>query len=43
MKRVIADFQKITFMTSRDLKCVRVAWKWHHAVQLLLAIIMVFT
>ena len=43
MKGVIADFQKMTFMTSRDRKCVKVARKWHHAVHILLAIIMVFT
>ena len=42
MKGVIAVDQKITFMRSRDRKCVRVARKWHHAVHILLAIILVF-
>ena len=40
---VIAVFPKITFMTSRDRKCVGGARKWRHAVRILLAIILVFT
>ena len=40
---VTAVFPKITFMTSRDRKCVEGARKWHHAVRILLAIILVFT
>ena len=36
-------FTKITFMTSRDRKCVGGARKWRHAVRILLAIILVFT
>ena len=39
----IAVFLKITFMTSRDRKCVGGARKWRHAVCILLAIILVFT
>ena len=31
---VVVVFPKITFMTSRDLKCVRGARKWHHAVRI---------
>ena len=38
----IAVFPKITFMTSRDRKCVGGARKWRHAVRILLAIILVF-
>ena len=40
---VIAVFPKITFMTSRDRKCVGEPRKWRHAVRTLLAIISVFT
>ena len=40
---VIAVLLKITFMTSLDQKCVREARKWHHAVRIPLAIILVFT
>ena len=40
---VIAVFPKITFMTSRDRKCVGGPRKWRHAVRTLLAIISVFT
>ena len=40
---VIAVLLKITFMTSLDQKCVREAGKWHHAVRIRLAIILVFT
>ena len=40
---VIAVFPKITFMTSRDRKCVRAARQWRHAVRILLSIISVFT
>ena len=40
---VMAVFQKITFMTSRDRKCVRGPLKWRHTVRTLLAIILVFT
>ena len=40
---VIAVFPKITFMTSRDRKCIGGARKWRHAVRILLAIILVFT
>ena len=40
---VKAVFPKITFMTSRDRKCVGGARKWHHAVRIELAIILVFT
>ena len=40
---VIAVLRKITFMTSLDQKCVREARKWHHAVRIRLAIILVFT
>ena len=36
---VIAVFPKITFMTSRDRKCVGGPRKWRHAVRTLLAII----
>ena len=36
---VIAVFPKITFMTSRDRKCVGGPWKWRHAVRTWLAII----
>ena len=36
---VIAVFPKITFMTSRDQKCVRGPRKWRHAVRTWLAII----
>ena len=36
---VIAVFPKITFMTSRDRKCVGGPRKWPHAVRTLLAII----
>ena len=39
----IAVFPKITFMTSRDRKCVGGARKWRHAVRILLAIILVLT
>ena len=40
---VIAVFPKITFMTSRDRKCIGGAPKWRHAVRTLFAIILVFT
>ena len=40
---VIAVFPKITFMTSRDRKCVGAPRKWRHAVRTQLAIISVFT
>ena len=40
---VIAVFPKITFMPSRDLKCIGGARKWRHAVRTLFAIILVFT
>ena len=40
---VIAVLRKITLMTSLDQKCVREAHKWHHAVRIRLAIILVFT
>ena len=40
---VIAVLRKITLMTSLDQKCVREACKWHHAVRIRLAIILVFT
>ena len=40
---VIAVFPKITFMTSRDRKCIGGPRKWRHAVRTLLAIISVFT
>ena len=40
---VIAVLRKITFMTSLDQNCVREARKWHHAVRIRLAIILVFT
>ena len=40
---VIAVLRKITLMTSVDQKCVREARKWHHAVRIRLAIILVFT
>ena len=40
---VTAVFPKITFMTSRDRKCVGEARKWRHAVRILLTIILVFT
>ena len=40
---VMAVFPKITFMTSRDRKCVGGPQKWRHAVRTLLAIILVFT
>ena len=40
---VIAVLRKITLMTSLDQKCVREARKWHHAVRIRLAIILVFT
>ena len=40
---VIAVFQKIMFMPSRDQKCVAEARKWLHAVHILLAIILVLT
>ena len=40
---VIAVFPKITFMTSRDRKCIGGPRKWRHAVPTLLAIISVFT
>ena len=40
---VMAVFPKITFMTSRDRKCVGGPRKWRHAVRTLLAIILVFT
>ena len=40
---VIAVFPKITFMTSRDRKCVGGPRKWRHAVRTRLAIISVFT
>ena len=36
---VMAVFPKISFMTSRDRKCVRGKRKWRHAVRTLLAII----
>ena len=36
-------FSKITFMTPRDRKFVGVARKWHHAVQILFTIFLVFT
>ena len=40
----MAVFPKITFMTSRDPKCiVGGARKWRHAVRIELAIILVFT
>ena len=40
---VIAVLRKITLMTSLDQKCIREARKWHHAVRIRLAIILVFT
>ena len=40
---VIAILRKITLMTSLDQKCVREARKWHHAVRIRMAIILVFT
>ena len=40
---VIAVILKITFMTSRDRKCIGGARKWRHAVRTLFAIILVFT
>ena len=40
---VIAVFPKITFMTSRDRKCIGGARKWRLAVRTLFAIILVFT
>ena len=40
---VIAVLRKIMLMTSLDQKCVREARKWHHAVRIRLAIILVFT
>ena len=40
---VIAVLRKITLMTSLDQKCVREARKWHRAVRIRLAIILVFT
>ena len=40
---VLAVLRKITLMTSLDQKCVREARKWHHAVRIRLAIILVFT
>ena len=40
---VIAVFPKITFMTSRDRKCVGGARKWRNAVRIYLAIILVCT
>ena len=40
---VIAVLRKITLMTSLDQKCVREARKFHHAVRIRLAIILVFT
>ena len=40
---VIAVFPKITFMTSRDRKCIGGPRKWRHAVRTLLEIISVFT
>ena len=40
---VIAVLRKITLMTSLDQKCVREARKWHYAVRIRLAIILVFT
>ena len=40
---VMAVFPKITFMTSRDRKCVGGPRKWRHAVRTLLAIILVLT
>ena len=40
---VIAVFTKITFMTSRDRKCVGGARKWRNAVRIYLAIILVCT
>ena len=39
----MAVFPKITFMTSRDWKCVGGPRKWRHVVRTLLAIILVFT
>ena len=39
----MAVFPKITFMTSRDRKCVGGPRKWRHVVRTLLAIILVFT
>ena len=39
----MAVFPKITFMTSRDRKCVGGPRKWRHAVRTLLPIILVFT
>ena len=40
---VISIIPKITFMTSRDRKCVGSARKWRHAVCILLGNIIVFT
>ena len=40
---VMAVFPKITFMMSRDRKCVGGPRKWRHAVRTLLAIILFFT
>ena len=40
---VMAVFPKISFITSRDRKCVGGKRKWRHAVRTLLAIILVFT
>ena len=40
---VIAVLRKITLMTSLGQKCVREARKWHHAVCIRLAIILLFT
>ena len=40
---VIAVFTKITFMMSRDRKCVGGARKWRNAVRIYLAIILVCT
>ena len=42
-KGVIAVIPKITFMTSRDRKCVGGARKWRLAVRIVLDIILVFT
>ena len=39
----MAVFRKITFLKSRDLKNVKRARKWRHAVRILLAIILAFT
>ena len=42
-KRSLTVILKITFMTSRDRKCVGGARKWRHAVRIELAIILGFT